>query len=429
MMHGKTQTPSNPPQAVIVIAGSSLRRAGLEAVAAALRTKGARVEIAVGVESRRVELLKLSFRFRDAAHYLLCGGPELPAADLRSVAADLVANGVPGGKISCGALTWSNPATVAREAEDRLAAMGLDLEGPSTAATFPAPRLVNEAAAPPRPPVPSASVPTLAAAPMEIDVDVDLDEDDPPRWGSTTKLWVAGAIGVAALALVTVSLSWGDTVDPDESDASKTAAAMVAADPGSADLDHDDEAEPESPLEPDAPSPQRLLAEPVLDGADDVEVEDLPTEASDALPADALDEAPARPLPSNDNELVYAALRGQSIRALDILLVSPAATAGNARRPRVAKMRFEDARAYCHDLEIEGVVGWRLPDIGEAQWLSRSNMIRTGVFWTATKADAFGDERVTWNPRAKRMRTSGQRWRGGRVVCVRYQKQDDPGPQ
>ena len=92
-------------------------------------------------------------------------------------------------------------------------------------------------------------------------------------------------------------------------------------------------------------------------------------------------------------------------------------------------MNFEAARAHCRSLDVEGVVGWRLPDVGEAQWLSRSNMIRTGVFWTSTKADAFGDERVTWNPRGKRMRATGQRWRGGRVVCVRFSNPDDPGPR
>ncbi len=429
MMHGKTQIPTNPPQAVIIIAGSTERRAGLDAVAAALRSKRAQVEVAAGVETRRVELLKLSFRYRDQAHYLLCGSPELPENELRSVAADLEANGVPGARISCGTLTWSDPATVARQAEDRLAAMGLDLDGSDTAARFPPPRLVNQGIAPPRPPLPSGSVPTLAATPIEIDVEED--DEIPSRFGGKAKLWIAGAIGAAALAVAAVAMSSTDTVDGDD-DAQTTAAASVAALPDDDPSDEDDpgEAKPAQPEpEPAAeanPEPQALLAEPVaeLDAepeGSEVQVEDLPT--------DVTDDEPARDLPSNDNELVYAALRGQSIRALDILLVSPQATKGKARRPRVAKMRFDDARAYCHDLEIEGVVGWRLPDIGEAQWLSRSNMIRNGVFWTATKADAFGQERVTWNPRAKRMRTSSQRWRGGRVVCVRYQKQGDPGPQ
>ena len=92
-------------------------------------------------------------------------------------------------------------------------------------------------------------------------------------------------------------------------------------------------------------------------------------------------------------------------------------------------MNFESARSHCDDLKVEGVGGWRLPDIGEVQWLSKSNLIRNGIYWTATKADAFGGARVIWNPRAKRMRSSPQRWRGGRVVCVRYQNGDDPGPR
>ena len=96
---------------------------------------------------------------------------------------------------------------------------------------------------------------------------------------------------------------------------------------------------------------------------------------------------------------------------------------------RVAKLNFEDARTHCEELNVEGVVGWRLPEIGEAQWLSRSNLINTGIYWTATKADAFGGERVTWNPRSKRMRATSQRWRGGRTVCVRFHNGDDPGPQ
>ena len=183
------------------------------------------------------------------------------------------------------------------------------------------------------------------------------------------------------------------------------------------------------PAEPadEAPTAEPMRAADPLDARDpSPEVLDAP-EGADADLEVAPEPEPVD-LPADDGALVYAALRSQAIRAIDILLVSPVATKKRGRRTYVAKVNYETAREYCENLNVDGVVGWRLPAVGEAKWLSASNLIRNGIYWTATKADAFGDERIIWNPRANKMRASGQRWRGGRAVCVRFSNPEDPGP-
>ena len=372
---------------VVVLAGSALRSAPLEVMADALRKRGAMVEVVAGVDRRRVDLLKLSFRHRERACYLLCGGPALRPEVLHSIATELEANGVPGHRISSAPCPWDDEDAMPRHAIDRLAAMDVDLQ-------VPGPRPPLPKLPPPRPPVPSGSVPALSASANEP---AGLSRVPRAAW-AVSAVALLGLIAFAATSLAT------SDAEADDTDSVRDASVATA-----------------EPTEtPDAPEPPTL--EPAADPAPEPEAQPEPESDPEAVELDVVEAV-------DDSALVYAALRKQSIRALDILLVSPAATRKRGRRERVAKLNFEDARAHCDTLTIEGVGGWRLPEIGEAQWLSRSNLINSGVYWTATKADAFGTERVTWNPRSKRMRSTNQRWRGGRTVCVRFHNGDDPGPR
>ena len=53
---------------------------------------------------------------------------------------------------------------------------------------------------------------------------------------------------------------------------------------------------------------------------------------------------------------VGAALEERKVRALDILLVQPSS---------VGPMTHGDAVAYCETLDLAGLAGWRLPEVGE----------------------------------------------------------------
>ena len=69
------------------------------------------------------------------------------------------------------------------------------------------------------------------------------------------------------------------------------------------------------------------VAAPLTPTADPEPEETIVLEAApEEDPPPIADEEPPAALPSDDGALVYAALRNQSIRAIDILLVSPPAT-------------------------------------------------------------------------------------------------------
>ncbi len=111
--------------------------------------------------------------------------------------------------------------------------------------------------------------------------------------------------------------------------------------------------------------------------------------ASDSSPGDA--EATPDPTPEARVDYpVVTALRSRKVRALDVLLI--ATTLGNPSD-------YPAAAAYCDSLEIEGLRGWRLPQIGELSTLATANMISRGMYWSSTAADTFGDDHMAWNVR------------------------------
>lgn len=215
-------------------------------------------------------------------------------------------------------------------------------------ATTPLPRLPPAAPPPPPAPIPSglaapeASISHGMAPPSAASMSTARavpDDDARPARGALP--WVLGAVALLLLGVVIVlALSSGD-------DASEVASNDSADAP--------------------APTPD-------------------PT-PSDAAEADAKADEPP---PGPRSYRVVDALAARKIRALDVLLMA-------VDRPKPAD--YATAEAYCRELDIDGLRGWRLPHIGELSSLAQASMIPRGMYWSSTAADTFGDGRMAWNVR------------------------------
>ncbi|MBX7079694.1 MAG: DUF1566 domain-containing protein [Nannocystaceae bacterium] len=113
---------------------------------------------------------------------------------------------------------------------------------------------------------------------------------------------------------------------------------------------------------------------------------------------------------AEDAPTIVAALRKREIRALDVFVVAP-----ESRKPD----DFRGAAAYCDKLEVAGISGWRLPEIGELISMSRAKMLRKGSYWSVTKGDTFGDLRLVLVVKRERISPVPAGWDAGRILCVR----------
>lgn len=104
---------------------------------------------------------------------------------------------------------------------------------------------------------------------------------------------------------------------------------------------------------------------------------------------------------------VGEALRSREVLALDVLLVT--AEFGGP-------FEYADAKAHCDGLNVAGLDGWRLPDIGELMSLAAAEMTGAGYYWSSTPADTFGDKHLVWY--GKRARVL-EREQPNFAVCVR----------
>lgn len=104
---------------------------------------------------------------------------------------------------------------------------------------------------------------------------------------------------------------------------------------------------------------------------------------------------------------VGEALRSREILALDVLLVTS---------KTFGPFEFAAAEAHCAGLEIAGLDGWRMPDIGELMSLAAAGMTGGGYYWSSTAADTFGDVHLVWY--GKRARVL-EREKANFVTCVR----------
>ena len=102
------------------------------------------------------------------------------------------------------------------------------------------------------------------------------------------------------------------------------------------------------------------------------------------------DAPPDEPPPAVAGNPVLDALRSRRVRALDVLLVAAEASAASDH----AK-----AASYCEGLVLEGLDGFRLPQVNELSAMGEANMLTRDTYWSSTPADLFGDSFLAWNGR------------------------------
>lgn len=197
------------------------------------------------------------------------------------------------------------------------------------------------------------------------------DPDAPP----SKAIWWIG--GIAAAILVTITLAFafsGD--DDDDDDATKTAQA--------------DDAKGDT-------KDKGAAGDGKSEGGD--------AEGGDA--ADGGDEGADSADAESEPGATILALADRKVRALDVLLVQPEST---------GPMKHTDAAEYCTSLDIAGLEGWRLPEVGELSSLTDAGMLGRSNYWSRTAGDTFGDIHFIWNGRRRR---AEQRSDESRVLCVR----------
>lgn len=228
---------------------------------------------------------------------------------------------------------------------------------------------------------------------------------------------VLGGLAVVVLATLGVMLL-GD--DGDEAQASSTAATKASEDDAAkakandgedskADAKTEVDAEPEANATPEADAKPEPNAKP-----EPADAESPPAAAADPGEAreDGPAEQPARTLdPGDDPPEVVAALRAREVRALDLFLVAP---------ERKGNLAYEQAVAYCGELEVAGLTDWRVPLIGELNAVAGAKMLGKAVYWSATPGDSFGDEMLVVNTKkGNSISVVTKGWDGAKIVCIR----------
>lgn len=236
----------------------------------------------------------------------------------------------------------------------------------------------------PAPSSPATSTPGMAPSPPGV---AARPAGPVSRWW-----WLAAGLGVSGLLLLALlfGLSGDDGDDGDGGGKARSAARSGAK--SSKDAAKGKGATP--------PAGEKSSSEAAADGpspsGDEGGGEPTPPEPADVRPA-----TPAAQV------AIYGALRRRSVRALDTLLVTPT---------EIGPIAWRDAADYCGTLEIDGLVDWRLPEVGELTSLAAAAMLGRQTYWSATPADTFGDAHLGWYVRRRRVVTPS---RDARAVCVR----------
>ncbi len=442
--HARVQELSRarPGSPAVIFACAADRRTALAPAVATLMRYGYQVELVYGLQAKPEALERLAFERRGTALYILCGGPEIADDALAEMHDSISDQGVPPERVWSGQVDWNDPVTILDEVAQRLG--GVDRSTKKTTVVGP----------PPLPTPPDAPIPSIGTAVMPAPDDSVVDG---AAFGlgwrrlSGNKRWYVAAGVAATLGLFALVAMSGD--DDAEED-TKTAANDVAKDAPKNDAPASAPAEPEpaeaepaeaTPAEP-GPEPEPAEAEPAIDDEAPqaaIEAEPEPTpEPEPQVADDDADEgededAPAIESTLTDEELraeqdtIYTALSDQQIRSIDILLVAPLAVevkkSKRRTRTKILKFNFEKAQTYCEELVVHGVGRWRLPTIGELVSLSKVGWLDKTMYWSQTRADTFGSARLVWNNRSARMGPVPQRWRDGRVTCVRYTRPEVEG--
>lgn len=403
----------------IVLGCARSKRTLLAPVVEVLAGRGNPVEVVSGIEGADGPWEDALRRHGARGIYLVCGDPELTLTRIARLREAMARAAIPVAQIWCGPADWDKPSSILRHADSLLTARrsapppvglpsfqsvpGRGASEVSGRAVLPPPTSVPPHPFPPRT-IPPMSAPSTMSRPDDSLTDEAV--------GRSRRLKIGVGVGLGAIALAAVAMfAWP------EAKADESATQTAAAQPSEVSPKSSDEGEaavagaPQD--EPDDDQPQPVVEESVEDEADaepDTAAQPpLEIETQPATPTDAGEEA----------QRIFAALADQKMRALDILLIAPEATVEQGRRTRPAKLRYEEAEAFCENMVVEGITDWRLPDVGELGSLTESNMLARSVYWSSTKGDSFGNKRVVWNAPRRKMVSVPTRWKGARTVCVR----------
>jgi len=242
-----------------------------------------------------------------------------------------------------------------------------------------------------------------------------------------TLLMVGGALCAVAVLIAVVMLFRDDEeTEADKSSKDKVAALddekKEAAEDASAENPEEDSAENEAAAQTAGavPADDGEGGEPPADEGGEEPADEGGDEPADdsngPLAEPAGDVPPTPPTPPKgppaveDADVVLAALESRNVRALDIFLVSADPT---------KSLPYASAETYCNTLELEGLSSWRLPTIGELNSVNEARLFKSGLFWSSTLGDAFGDERLVFNVKKNSIGSVAARWDGAQAVCVR----------
>lgn len=418
----------------VVLACAKQRRPDLGAVVEVLAGRGNAVEVVSGLEANALPWEQTVGRIGPNAIYVVCGDDVLTLDKIAGLRATLQRFNVPLRNIWAGPINWAEPVQVLRQADQLLRAVNNQVtQSPSEASG-------RTVLAPPPPPTSRPPMPIMNAAPPKPN-----PTPTPTMGGAHEPIVVEGlghrkplmfaGIGVLLVGVIATAIALSGDDAPQESvaDASKPSKTDATAvekkedggktqaakkDAPKPDAAQEDAADPDASVDTpaeEAPQPEPAKAAEV---PDEVAVA-ADVEADDATPDPGLGGGVGNRFAGED-PAIAAALRAQSIRALDILLIAPEARVQKRKNWKIARLRHAEAAAYCEDLVVAGVDGWRLPTIGELASLTTANILaKQTTYWSDTKGDTYGNTRVIWAVQSKRMLSVGANNRGARTICVR----------
>lgn len=80
---------------------------------------------------------------------------------------------------------------------------------------------------------------------------------------------------------------------------------------------------------------------------------------------------------------------------------------------------FAQAKAYCRAVRIDGVGGFRLPEVHEAALVARAAGMPPGIYWTRTSDEGFGERSLVWSNIKYRATPIHEGYAGAHYLCVR----------
>lgn len=159
-------------------------------------------------------------------------------------------------------------------------------------------------------------------------------------------------------------------------------------------------AEPEPPEAPDTAAPAATPAAPPTPAAEpppEPKPEPKPEPTPEPKPKKVREPKPLSPAAARRATRAAAGLRGavasgQVKRSRENFAVT---TAGGD------EMGWDEAKATCSSLSVDGVGGWKLPSRGDAREIHRGNAATRGAYWTRQRGP-HDDTIYVYDPRTRR---------------------------